>query len=349
MPDSTDRAASSGPSPDERSYWSPTDSPGEMAGGDSGEDTVRHAGTRRTNLNPGGVETTYRRRLADEEMVQRVGGRRRIRPEVVLAIAGSVFVVAALLKPWPNPLPASRPSPIAAASPTAAVTIGPSPIDNTDVTVIQFGVPDNLVQRWSAVDWSGLRTTDPHSGWGFAAAMMPSVGEGPAIIEGPAGPGTILPMTSWVAAGSPPSNATLPVVGGQNVYAIAVTWPDGLNVTSVTFQYVGGSGREPYLPPPGFPPFTQVSPLPADRVASPAAATQSDPAAASPALAGHLAIRSGQFWIPPAEVSGNALSSSTVPTAWKSLPWPWPDGTYRVTVVSQTGPVTIVLRLQQAA
>jgi hypothetical protein len=337
---------------DERSYWSPTAHPGEVADDDPPEEAVRPTRTLRSDFDQGSVETPYRRRLSDEEMVQRVGGRRRIRPELVLTIAGSVFVVAALLKPWPNPLPARQPSPIAAASPTAAVTVAPSPDDNTDaanVAVIQFGVPDNLVQHWSAVDWGGLRTADPHSSWGFAAATMPSVGEGPAIIEGPAGPGTILPMTSWVAAGSPPSNATLPVVGGQNVYAIAVTWPDNLKVTGVTFQFTGSSDREPYLPPPGFPPMTQVSPLPAERVASPAAATQTDRPAASPVHASHQAIRSGQFWIPPAEVSGNALSNSVIPTAWKSLPWPWPAGTYRVTITSQTEPVTIVLLLQESA
>jgi hypothetical protein len=334
---------------DERSYWSPTAHPGEIADDDPPEEAVRPTRALPSDFDQGGVETPYGGRLSDEEMVQRVGGRRRIRPEFVLAIAGSVFVVVALLKPWPNPLPAGQPSPIAAASPMVAVAVAPSPGDNNDTTnvaLIQFGVPDNLIQRWSAVDWSELRTADLHSSWGIAAATMPSVGVGPAIIEGPAGRGTILPMTSWVAAGSPPSNATMPVVGGQNVYAIAVTWPDNLKVTGVTFQFTGSSDREPYLPPPGFPPFTQVSPLPAERVASPAAATQTDRPAASPAPASHQAIRSGQFWIPPAEVSGNALSNSVIPTAWKSLPWPWPAGTYRVTITSQTEPVTIVLRLQ---
>lgn len=337
---------------DDRSYLSPTAHPGEIADDDPPEKAVHPTSTLRSDFDQGGVETPYRRRLYDEEMVQRVGGRRRVRPELVLTIAGSVFVVAALLKPWQNPLPASQPSPIAAVSPTVAVIVAPSPDHNTDtsnVAVVKFGIPDNLVQRWSAVDWRELRTTDPHSSWGFAAATMPSVGEGPAIIAGPAGPGTILPMTSWVAAGSPPSNATLPVVVGQNVYAIAVTWPDNLKVTGVTFQFTGGSGREPYLPPPGFPPFTQVSPLPAERVASPAAATETDRPAASSVPASHQAIRSGQFWIPPAEESGNALSSSVIPTAWKSLPWPWPAGTYRVTITSQTEPVTIVLQLQQSA
>jgi hypothetical protein len=267
----------------------------------------------------------------------------------VLAVAGGIFLIAALLKPWPSTLPARRPSPIAAASPTAATAADPSPTASTPITVIRLGAPDTLVQRWSAVDWSGLRTADPDSGWGFAVAVMPSIGEGPAIIEGPAGLGTILPITHWVTAGSTPSNATLPVRGDDSIYAIAVTWPGGLHVTGVTFQYMGGSGYEPYLPPPGFPPFTQVSPLPAEQVATPRPSSQSGPAAAAPNAAGDPAIMSGQFWVPPAEVSGNALPSSVIPTAWKSLPWPWPNGTYRVTVSSETGPVTIVLRLQQAA
>jgi hypothetical protein len=330
--------------PDERSYWSPTDArPGE-------DDVprvsaVRPTDERRTELDGGGIET-YPRSRDDSDMVQRVGGRRRIRAEVVFAAAGIVFLVAALLKPWPSSAPLRQPSPIAAASPTVAVSSRSSPTKGAPVLVFQQGISGDLIQRWSAVDWSQLRTSDPHSGWGVAAAYMPSIGQGPATIQGPAGPGAILPMTHWVAAGSPPSGATLPAVVGDDVYAIAVTWPDGLAVTGVTFQYMGGAGREPYLPPPGLPPFTQVSPLPADRVATPNASP-----AASPALAsiqpGDASVRSGQFWIPPAEVSGAALSNATIPTAWQSLPWPWPDGTYRVTVRSQTGSVTIVLRMQQ--
>src|SRR5450759_4020016 len=94
---------------DDRSYLSPTAHPGEMADDDPPEKAVHPTSTLRSDFDQGGVETPYRRRLYDEEMVQRVGGRRRVRPELVLTIAGSVFIVAALLKPWQTPcLPASR-------------------------------------------------------------------------------------------------------------------------------------------------------------------------------------------------------------------------------------------------
>jgi hypothetical protein len=178
---------------------------------------------------------------------------------------------------------------------------------------------------------------------------MPSVEVGPAAIDGRAGPRVISPIRHWVAADPLTSSTTVPVVGGQDAYAIAVTWPHDLRVSAVTFQFVSGLDFEPYSPPLGFPPYKQVSPLPANQVASQPVGIGASPAATSSQQAGNTAILSGQFWIPPSEASGDALSSSTVPAAWQSLPWPWPNGTYRVTVTFQTGSTTLVLRLQHTA
>jgi hypothetical protein len=340
---------------DERIYWSPTGLQGQIDADNQIQDSWdRDAADSPASMvgdvDPAGLEPPHRGRLGDEQLAQRVGRRRRIRPEVAIAVASVAFISLALLKPWPSTPAVLHPSPIAAASLIATSSPASTVAPGTDLPNVPLTVPADLTQRWSTVDWSGLRASDPHSGWGLTEALMPNSGAGPAIIEGPAGPGTILPMTHWVAAGAPPSSVNLSVDVSDSVYAIAVTWPANVHVSSVTFQYTGGSSYEPYLPPPGFPPFTQVTPLPADRVASPPAAAPAPNARSSaPARLGGGGIKSGQFWVPPAEVSGNAIPAEVISAAWKSLPWPWPDGTYRVTLQTQTGPVTIVLRLQQSA
>jgi len=88
---------------------------------------------------------------------------------------------------------------------------------------------------WSAVDWSVLGATDPHSGWGFTAALMPSPNANAAS-----------PTTNWVDAGSPPAYASVPLVRGRYAYAIAVTWPADLNVTGLTFVYLAPP-RSPHI------------------------------------------------------------------------------------------------------
>lgn len=251
------------PERDDRTYWSPADEPvgGALDAEPLLPELAQPAKRRHTHPQPRGPEPSPRIGLGREEAVERVGGRHRFRPEVVLSIAGVPFVILALLKPWPNAVPARQPALIAVVTPAAAITAGPSPAENTAVQVFQLGVPNGLVQRWSAVDWSLLRATDPRAGWGVAAVFMPSVGVGPAAIEGPAGPRVISPMSHWVTADPLTSSTTvLPVVGGQNAYAIAVTWPHDLRVSAVTFQFVSGSDFEPYSPPLGFPPLRPGQP-----------------------------------------------------------------------------------------
>ena len=41
----------------------------------------------------------------------------------------------------------------------------------------------------------------------------------------------------------------------------------------------------------------------------------------------------------------NASASSAITTAWQSNPWPWPYGTYQVTVTSDTSSTNIILDL----
>jgi hypothetical protein len=281
-------------------------------------------------------------RLSEGDAIQRVGGRRRIRPEVVLLVAGAIFLVGVLLKPWPNPTARPR-SPIAAASSAPAHIQPPVLPGETTPPDAAVGVPGELAQLWSTVDWSILSSTDPHSDWGFAAVNLPSQA------DNSTGSDAMSPATAWVATDSPPQKVMVPVGHGRSVFALAVTWPADINVSSVTFVYLGGPEHPPYLPPAGFPPFTQVSPLPAERVASPqasAAATPTGPPAARSTLAARRTVRSGEFWIPPSEASSSPPSTS-VRAAWRSFPWPWPNGTYRVTVTSLSGTTTISLHLQQ--
>ena len=170
-------------------------------------------------------------------------------------------------------------------------------------------------------------------GVGFAAAEMPGTGSNAAI-----------PRIRWVDAGSPPVYASVPLVQGLNVYAVAVTWPRSIHVTAVKFVYLGPPQSPPYLPPAGFLPNGQVTPMPVLRVASPSldpAASPTIPPWVDPAAGGP---RSGEFLIPPSDSLHNPISS-VLTSAWQDSPWPWPYGTYQITVTSDSGYRNIILDL----
>jgi hypothetical protein len=347
---------------DERTFWSPTKQrDGTVIEIDptEGERVV----SRRPPSDPGRRRRQPRTAAAGPEdgMSQRVGGRRRFRPEVAVVLVAAVFVAGALIKPWPAPLPAASASPIAVAP--SAITAGPSEavaaaqaaasypnIPPSDYRWPFFGpwsssapsapgselAPPSAAAtpQWSAVDWSILGASDRHMGWGFTAALMPSPGATAAS-----------PTTNWVGAGSPPVYAAVPLVQGRYAYAIAVTWPSDVNVTGLKFVYLGPPQSPPYLPPPGFLTNVQVTPLPADRVSSPSNVPAATPTIPPWVRSAGGTIRSGMFWIPPSEASSAGLSGS-VDASWQSNPWPWPYGTYQVTVTSDSGPTNIVLDLQ---
>jgi hypothetical protein len=285
--------------------------------------------------------------------VERVGGRRRLRGEVVMLAAGLVFLAAAMLKPWAGPAPALTASPTAASSPPPEIAAVPSPAITAAPTRIAYpAIPPydyrgpypfrptaspatpalpalaDLPSSWSAVDWSALSTSDSHADWGFATAEMAG------RANGLTGPEASSPTTSWVALSSPPIYSAVPLVEGRYVYAIAVTWPSDLVVSRVAIVYLGGPEHPVYLPPPAFLPDSQVTPLPAVSVAS---------ASAAPAIDSD-AIRSGEFLIPPTDASSTTVPRS-IAAAWRSNPWPWPYGAYQVSVTSTHGTRRVVLDL----
>lgn len=267
--------------------------------------------------------------------------------------AGLVFLAAAMLKPWSGPAPAQTPSPSAAPSPPVeiaavplpTITAAPTPKAYPDIPPYDYRgpypfqptasptAPEPLVlahppSSWSAVDWRVLSTTDSHTDWGFATAMMATQA------DGLAGPGDFSPTTGWVALGSPPVYSAVPLVQGWNVYAIAVTWPSDLVVSRVTIVYLGGPEHPVYLPPPAFLPDSGVTPLPAVSVAS---------ASVAPVIHSS-AIRSGEFLIAPTNASSTTAPRS-ITAAWRSNPWPWPYGAYQVSVTSAYGTRRVVLDL----
>jgi hypothetical protein len=280
-----------------------------------------------------------------DDAVERVGGRRRLRGEIVLVIAGILFVAGALLKPWPSPAKVSHlsPSPAIAAVEPSATPSGPTPIDLPNIAPGNFRglfqpartpvpaaalVGVGATYSWSTVDWSALDAEDHHAGWGFAAAVM----------AGGAGgldtPSALTPTTTWVTLGSPPVYSAVPLVQTRGVYALALTWPSDVQVRRVSFQYLGGPQHPAYLPPASFLPNSPLIPLRASSVSS---------ASPAPGIAGH-AIRSGEFLIPPTAAAPNPANRSLA-AAWRSSPWLWPYGAYQVTVTSATGTTRVILDL----
>jgi hypothetical protein len=320
---------------------------------DPGEDAVAVS----HRINPDGTEP------------QQVGGRRRFRPEFVLMLAGSFFLVAALLKPWSSALPArspatgpifgpTDPASVAPAGPVAeaktpAPTAWQSPVGWPDVPQWDYGWPVSGASqpqtgsgiatdpRWTAVDWTVLGSLDPHDSWGYGTASMQNLAQLPASATAPS------PVTTWVPAGAP-RYTTINVSHGSQVFGLAVTWPHGIEVRSVTVGYIGGPEHPANMPPAGFPAYAQVSPLPAAQVASSPAADLGAGAAASPtqgAVGAAGTLGSGQFWIAPSGASSGPASAS-ITSAWRSQPWPWPDGIYTITITSTVGADNYLLALQ---
>jgi hypothetical protein len=287
----------------------------------------------------------------------------------LLVIAGSLFLAVTLLKPW-SLGPAARsssaaptgaatgvqtavPADLAAQVETPAAIALRSPVGWPDVPQWDYGWPipgaSEAAQqagaatatdpRWSAVDWTVLSTIDPHDGWGYGTAMMLDVA------RLPSGATTPTPFTTWFAAG-PPRYTTITLGPGLQVFGLAVTWPHDIHVTSVTVGYIGGPDHPANMPPAGFPAYAQVSPLPAAQVAS-SSGTAGGGATppARQAIGAGATIWSGQFWIPPSADSSNPASAS-IPNAWHSKPWPWPDGIYSIAVTSTAGTTSYLLTLQ---
>src|ERR1035437_1560147 len=190
-----------------RSYWSPPGDPVQAVEGRVDVEAPETDAVRPVRKRP----PTHERRgsevpvgaarvgevLAEDDPIQRVGGRRRFRPEVALLIVAAVFLVGALAKPWPSPAPAASHAPATLTPSPQAIALATSPaVTPQDV---QIGVPGEISQNWSTVDWSALLNSDQHPGWGFAAAAMP------AVVDARIGPAAPLPSTSWIDAGSPPA------------------------------------------------------------------------------------------------------------------------------------------------
>jgi len=307
--------------------------------------------------------------------IQRVGSRSRIRPEVLIAIVGPLFIVAALLKPWsviPAPAHGSAPPsdgtvalasamPRSTASPSTSAE--PSPVGWPDIPPGDYRFPqENLppldsttgsaavdAQGWGAVDWTLLYLVDQHNAWGFGSASIPDQ------TDVPAGVPTATPDLGWIPAQGQPSSTILTVSPGSGLYAIDVTWPATVKATGVRFTYLQDPAYPASMTPAGFLPASEVSPLSATVVAWAGVASPFGPAV-TPAAVGPVhteggTLRSGQFWIAPPAASPK-ISPATPPTAipavWHSSPWRWPVGEYRVTIDTTSGVVAFLVMIQQA-
>ena len=270
---------------------------------------------------------------------ERVGKRRPIRPELVVAVLGLVFVAGAILKPWGGSVPAR-----------SAATPGQSQALQTGLVGLPLladasgrpGPQDTGGSRyygtaWQAVDWTAVTIPDGHSGWGVAAASLPlRIGAAGVAPEAK-------PDVQWIPATSAASHTTLAVARGRRVFAFAITWPSDEVVTSVTVNYTGSMTEPPYVASGGLKAFTDISPLPATAVVP----THRPPLPTAAAASGRP-ISSGQFWVPPTDAS--PLVDAAAPAqSWSTLPWPWPMGHYKITIATSAGAITMGLTLQDRA
>ena len=284
----------------------------------------------------------------------RIGRRGWLRPEVLALLAGIVFVVAALVKPWPNPAAtpsAARGSGIAAAESPLASAAGPdaSGLDGST------GV-DNLAQlpahdfragpwppplqeptqpadpAWAAVDWSFLSRLDSHTHWGVSALAMPGQA---------AAAGTATPVITWAQEVAPWSPSQITVPPNSATYALAITWPSSIEVESISFDYL--SYTDPRVNVTAVPAAVVATPHPGAPSASPAP-TPVPTASPTPTASPASALVSGMFWIPPS--SDLTEPSPAAPlAAWRRSPWSWPAGAYRIALATNAGTMIVALQL----
>jgi hypothetical protein len=285
--------------------------------------------------------------------MSRIGRRGPLRPELVALLLGAAFVAAALIKPWPNPPRVAispTPSALADASRQGDSGITPEPSAAPTIDVYALIPPYNYRPGqwppptqgptpaadtpWSHVDWSFLSVADAHDRWGVSAVALP--GRAPAD-------GRPDPSVSWAAEIAPWSPSIVPVPRDSSVFALALTWPAGLRVSSLSIDYLGAIDTGPTVDMPVVAPAARVEPLSAIAVATPPGT--SPPAAAS--LAPPDGLVSGSYWIPPSsDLSGP--SPEHVQAAWQRSPWSWPLGMYRATLASNAGTMIVVLQLVAA-
>jgi hypothetical protein len=251
-------------------------------------------------------------------------GRRGLRWATVATAISVVFIAGVLLKPWAGGPFAAR------AQPSAAPTLAAKPTEDVAATTFD-GI--NLV----GVDWSGLATPDPHTGWGVACATLSLP---PGATDASQGVRTTATWTALKTAqpGSGDLTVTIPVLPGRHVFALAVTWPARLPADSVIFTY---DAPDPSQPGDaqlfGFNPKSELTAIAAGQAASADPHVRSEPAGAAPVV-------SGEFWVGPFD---RIALPDFLPMAelWRGGPWWWPAGQYRVTVSSSTGIRTVVVRL----
>jgi len=290
---------------------------------------------------------------ASEDQIGRIGRRGHLRPELLVLVVGGLFVVAALLKPWPNlPKSAASPQPSGAvalapgdstATPLLTLPSPPEPAPTVNIWALippynyrpgQWPPPTSqpapgsesppAITAWTPVNWAFLSARDPHTSWGVSALTLPA--------QGPTN-GPLTPATSWAQEVAPWSPSTLSVPRGSSVFGIALTWPAGLEVKSVTFDYLSLVS-----------PRVGVTPLPAEAVATPAVTPAPTPRQVKGQVTG---LSSGSFWIPPSSDLVSPTPSS-LQAAWQSSPWSWPIGEYRASLDTNAGKMIVVLDLQPA-
>ena len=186
-----------------------------------------------------------------------------MRGELVAIAVGVVFLATAILKPWTDHAAPIQPAPSKALA--IVVSPSPSPAASSDLAPWRdgelprssgdpFPLFGEITRLWPTVDWALIGTPNSHPAWGIATvAMTELTGQPDATAQA-------APTASWVEA-SPAAPVVVEVPGDQHVYAFAVTWPDRVAVTGLTFEYDGGPAEPPHVSSGVFPPYQQLDPL----------------------------------------------------------------------------------------
>ena len=258
----------------------------------------------------------------ESESFERVGRRHFIRPERGALVVGAVFILAALVKPWGAVVP------VPSASASASISNAPLlDIQSPQEPPLPPYLAD-LSLGWAGVDWGFLRMTDSHVGWGISTAMMAQV------TTSTPRPTPHVPSVVWTPVPTASPATVLDVGPDVGVFGLAITWPEDVRVTDISVEYLGSAYEPPYLTSGGFQPFTQLSPLSGDSLLAPGGQPTAGP------------LHSGRFWVPPA-ITSPVTADRSAATAWRQLPWPWPLGSYMITITSQHQPTDMALLLRQ--